>query len=258
MIWGPGIDRKPWRDIPLDRYFRSAEVATMRDGWDKPKGWFIAFKAGSNTISHAHLDAGSFVLEAKGVRWAIDLGPDDYDLPGYFDQRNQRWNYYRLRAEGHNTLVLNPGKGPDQNPKGFGWITTFNSTPEGTELTADLSAVYPAAEQVTRSLYFVRGKNARINDTVKLRQAGEIWWFVQTRADAKPSSDGRTLTLTQEGQSLTMRLLKPDSTTFELSPAGPLPTSPHPPTQAANTAVTRIAVHLSKVQEAAISVLFEQ
>ena len=32
------------------------------------------------------------------------MGPDDYNLPGYFGKR--RWNYYRLRAEGHNTLTI--------------------------------------------------------------------------------------------------------------------------------------------------------
>ena len=31
-----------------------------------------------------HLDLGTFVLDALGQRWAGDLGPDDYDLPGYF------------------------------------------------------------------------------------------------------------------------------------------------------------------------------
>ena len=34
--------------------------------------------ARDNKAPHAHLDLGSFIFEAGGVRWAIDLGPDDY------------------------------------------------------------------------------------------------------------------------------------------------------------------------------------
>ena len=34
----------------------------------------------------------------------LDLGGDNYNLPGYFGR--QRWTYYRLRTEGHNTLTI--------------------------------------------------------------------------------------------------------------------------------------------------------
>ncbi|MHC9539479.1 MAG: ankyrin repeat domain-containing protein [Vulcanimicrobiota bacterium] len=95
------------------------------------------------------------------------------------------------------------------------------------ELTADLTGVYPAAERVTRSLSFERGRRLEIRDVVTLRQPGEVWWFVQTRASVAPSADGRTLTLAQKGRTIHLRLLEPDSGRFELGPARPLPTSPH-------------------------------
>ena len=100
--------------LPLDKYFRGAEVAVLRSDWDNPKALFVGFKAGDNKANHSHLDLGSFVFDAAGARWAMDLGADDYNLPGYFGA--QRWNYYRLRAEGQNTLVINPDRGPDQDP----------------------------------------------------------------------------------------------------------------------------------------------
>ena len=49
-----------------------------------PMRFILAVKGGDNKAAHAHLDLGSFVLDAGGVRWAADLGTDDYDLPGYF------------------------------------------------------------------------------------------------------------------------------------------------------------------------------
>ncbi len=258
VIWGAGIEHGPWQTIELDRYFRGVELATMRDGWDKPKGWFVGFKAGSNDIGHAHLDVGSFVLEAKGVRWIIDLGPSDTDLPGYPDDDGQRWTYYRLRAEAHNTLVINPGSWPDQDHKGAGKIISFTSTPQGVELTANLTAVYPAANKVVRSLSFVRGKSVKVNDAIQLQQPGEIWWFLETRASANPSADGRTLTLSQNGQTLTLKLLEPASGKFEIGPSEPLPTSPHPSHQPTDLGVSRIAVHLINVHNTTIAVQFEE
>ena len=49
-----------------------------------PQALFVGFKAGDNKANHSHLDLGSFVFDAAGVRWAMDLGADDYNLPGYF------------------------------------------------------------------------------------------------------------------------------------------------------------------------------
>ena len=102
--------------LPLDKYFRGAEVAVLRSEWENPKALFVGFKAGDNKANHSHLDLGSFVFDAAGARWAMDLGADDYNLPGYFG--GQRWNYYRLRAEGHNTLVINPTAGARPGPGG--------------------------------------------------------------------------------------------------------------------------------------------
>jgi heparinase II/III-like protein len=258
LIWGAGVEHQPWRTIEPDRYFRGVEVATMRDAWNDPRGWFVAFKAGTNTVDHAHLDVGTFILEAKGVRWVIDLGPDDYDLPGYSHEADQRWTYYRLRAEGHNTLAVNPGAGADQNHLGSGKITSFQSSPSGVELSADLTGVYPGADRVVRSLAFVRGKSVRVSDAIKLRGSGEIWWFLQTRAHARPSSDGRTVILSQAGETLELQLVQPITARFEVGPAEPLPGSPHPPKQAINQGVTRIAVHIAGAKETPIEVLFQE
>jgi len=256
LVWEPGIQPAPWQTIPTDRYFHGVEVATMRDRWGDPKAWFIGFKAGSNSVNHSHLDVGSFVLEAKGVRWVIDLGPDSYDLPGYSHESGPRWDYYRLRAEGHDTLAVNPGTGPDQDPRGRGQITSFASTPQQVRLSADLTGAYPGTKSAVRSITFLRTQGMDLRDTVKLRQNGDLWWFLHTRARLSPSPDARTLELEQAGQKLTMTLVEPAEAKFQFGPAEPLPTSPKRPQQALNAGVTRIAVHLAAVDEATIAVQF--
>ncbi|MBC7652734.1 MAG: heparinase II/III family protein, partial [Deinococcales bacterium] len=54
-------------------------IAVMRSSWNNPKATFVAIKGGTPNNSHGHMDAGSFILEANGVRWAVDLGTESYD-----------------------------------------------------------------------------------------------------------------------------------------------------------------------------------
>ncbi|MEI6874747.1 MAG: heparinase II/III family protein, partial [Spirochaetota bacterium] len=92
-VWFPAEQRAATADVPLDVRFRGqAELAIFRSAWHDPRALFVGFKAGHNDAGHAHLDLGSFVLDADGVRWAQDLGPDDYNLPAYFGDK--RWTYY--------------------------------------------------------------------------------------------------------------------------------------------------------------------
>src|SRR5271156_3614498 len=93
--------------IPLDVMYKHVNVAYMRSAWDDRKAMYVGFKGGDNQSSHGHLNLGTFVLDAGGTRWAMQLGPDDYDLPGYFDFSGKRFTYYRTGTSGQNTLMLN-------------------------------------------------------------------------------------------------------------------------------------------------------
>ena len=86
-------------------------VAVLRSAWDDPRATFLAIKGGSPSSNHAHMDAGSFVFEAKGVRWAVDPGMQDYhslESAGVkmWDgaQDGERWGTFRLGPEAHNIL----------------------------------------------------------------------------------------------------------------------------------------------------------
>ncbi|MEZ5144615.1 MAG: heparinase II/III family protein [Acidimicrobiales bacterium] len=113
----------------LDRLFEGVDVASLRQSWSDPTGWWVGAKGGRPSFNHNQLDAGSFVLEAKGERWAIDLGREDYNVAGYWEQQagGRRWTYYRSRAEGHNTLVLDPDACEDQDPYATSVVTRFRS-----------------------------------------------------------------------------------------------------------------------------------
>jgi hypothetical protein len=240
---------------PLDKYFRNAEVVTMRSAWNDRNAVFVGFKAGDNRANHSNLDLGSFVLDADGVRWFVDLGADNYNLPGYFG--GQRWNYYRMRAEGHNTIVLNPTNQPDQNPKAASKIVLFESQPHRAFAIADLTAAYALnAREVRRGVALLDREQVLIEDEVILEKPNDVWWFAHTSAQVKLGANGRTATLTQNGKSLVAQILFPPKATFQVLDAAPLPSSPDPEKQNENSGVRKLAIRLENTAEVQIAVLF--
>jgi hypothetical protein len=262
------------KDLPLDKYFRHAEVAMLRSAWDDPNALWVGFKAGDNKANHSHLDLGSFVFEALGERWAVDLGADDYNMPDYFGK--QRWSYYRLRAEGHNTLVFNPGKGPDQDPAAAARIVRFQS---GTNpfVIADLTAAYSLqATKVQRGIAMPGRQRLLVQDEFETTSPAEVWWFLHTPAEVKLSlpppsregstergpedsrpADARVATLSLHGKRFIARILSPVAATFTVMDAKPLPPCPAPTMQDANRGVRKLAIELKGVTHERITVLIE-
>jgi hypothetical protein len=249
LLWRDfAVSPKPDDHLALDKYFRGIEVATMRSSWQGDQGTFVALKAGDNRSGHAHLDLGTFVLDAQGQRWAMDLGPDDYNLPDYFGP--ERWDYYRTRAEGHNTLVINPGRGPDQDPAASARISRFHSSPQLAWAIADLTPAYARqASKVWRGLALVNRRQVLIEDEIETPQPAEIWWFLHTPAAVKLSADKKSAILTQNSRRWQARLVQPANATFEVGKARPLPLSPHPLCQGDNTGVQKLAVNLKQTKK---------
>lgn len=240
--------------LPADRYFRAAEVATLRSAWEDTNALFIGFKAGDNKANHSHLDLGSFILDDAGVRWAEDLGADDYNLPGYFGK--QRWEYYRLRAEGHNTLVLNPGRGPDQDPSAAARIIRFNATPERAFAIADLTGAYAkSARKVWRGVAREGRDTTLIEDEINCAAPAELFWFMHTPASIHIQPGGRVAVLEEKGRHLLARIASPGDAVFEEMEARPLAGSPHPERQAENNGIRKLAIRLREVKEVRLCVL---
>jgi hypothetical protein len=255
MIWyqEPSVD--PLKaGLPTDKYFRGVEVVTARSAWNDPQALFLGIQAGSNRVNHNHLDLGSFVLDAIGQRWAMDLSGDNYNLPGYFG--HQRYQYYRLRAEGHNTLVINPGEAPDQDPQAVAKITRFQSDDKRVIAVADLTAAYAKhAKSVHRGLAMLDRRAVLVQDELEAPQPVAVWWFMHTPAKVTLSADGRVAMLEQEGKTVLARLLAPAEAKFQLRPAAPLPTSPNPAGQRENARVQKLTIHLSEQKGLQLAVL---
>jgi hypothetical protein len=82
LIWFQPDARSPKQEgWPLNAIFHGVQTAFLWSAWDDPNALFVGVKGGDNKANHGHLDLGNFVLDGGGIRWALDLGPDDYNLP---------------------------------------------------------------------------------------------------------------------------------------------------------------------------------
>ncbi len=259
LLWyddrGRGMN---FQTLPLDRYFRGAECASLRSSWE-PDALMVGIQAGDtmNLGGHRHLDLGSFVLDALGERWIIDSGTEKET---YQTHRNKtpRSAFYRVRAEGHNVPVLNPAKGPDQDPKAVAKIVRFESTPEEAVAVVDLGAAYQAhASRAVRTFTLAERKRLIVMDELEALQPAELWWFLHTEAQVKLVDEGRTAVLSQNGKTFTVRLQLPAGAAFTVMDCAPLPTSPNPSLQASNRGRRKLALHLSGVEATRIQVALE-
>lgn len=229
LLWAPRVPDDAATIPPTAAKFDGVDVAFLRGDWRDPKTTWVAVKGGRNRASHAHLDLGTFVVEALGERWAVDLGPDDYNLPGYFGPL--RWSYFRLRTESHNTLLVN---GTSQDPSGEAPLVAFSDDSYRPFAVFDLSKAYgPAVKSARRGVALVDGKDVLIQDEVDAPDADVVWQML-TRARVEPVPGGAVLH--QAGRSLALRVVEPAGARLLVAPAS----VPPPQAQQPEASIIRI------------------
>lgn len=216
LFWFDPRGTFPPPELPRDAIFKRVNVACFRSSWTDPNATYLGFKGGSNQANHAHLDLGSFVLDALGRRWATDLGPDDYNLPGYFAK--QRWDYYRLKTEGHNTLVID---GKNQRASAAAPLVAYTSGTQHRLAVADLTQAYPSARKVLRGVELLDDNRVVIEDEIEAANPVEVVWNFHTRAEIHIEKS--TATLAQRGAKLELKVISPAGASFEVIPANPPP-----------------------------------
>jgi hypothetical protein len=227
--------------LPTAARFGRSEVFFARAAWNDPASVFLGFKAGSGQRDHAHLDLGSFVMDALAVRWAVDLGADDYDLPGYWDSgaEGTRWKYYRLNNWSHNTLVLNGHLQDAMAETMISRSILSNSSPFA---VADLSAAYSRdAQSLCRGAALLDNCGVLIQDEITWRadiKQRTVRWQMMT--DAEIMLLGAEATLTKNGKCLRVRILSPEGARFAL--AAPQQKAPQNP----NTGFRQLVIEHSE------------
>ena len=256
MIWyNPDMNTEMAEEIPKDSVFTNIQTAFMRNDFEDANGMFVGLHGGKNNVNHGQLDNGNFIVDAIGQRWFIDLGGDNYSLPEYF--AGKRYNYYRNRAEGHNTLVINPSSEADQIPAATGVITKQFSKPRGAFSVLDMTDAYTDAQSLVRAVMLGNDRSVvTLRDEIKLTKSSELYWFAHTTADINISEDKKSALLTIGNKQMYVQLDSDMDAEFSVMAAKPLESSPQHSGQNANSGVQKLAIHLNNVREGYIQVSF--
>ncbi|HKD10224.1 MAG TPA: heparinase II/III family protein [Bryobacteraceae bacterium] len=193
---------------PLDAVFHGQSVATFRSSWEDPNALFLAVKGGDNKAPHAHLDLGSFVLDAGGVRWALDYEFAEATVPAA-----QRPATYAVRTESHNTMLVD---GENQDPRAEARIVRQEFTADLSWVQIDLSKAYPRVKQWTRRIGIAQRQAVLIEDSLHGDQPVEPIWGMLT--DAEISTNGGAATLKKNGWSLAVEIRTPRHAVFDVTP----------------------------------------
>ena len=170
-------------------------------------------------------DVALGVIDADGVRWAIDLGPERYhkieslgmDLWNR-SQNSDRWKIFRYNNFSHNTLVVNNQL---QRVKGMATITHYSDKKDFPHAIIDMTDVYRG--QLKKSLrggaLLVPAQSPRglpswqiiIQDELQAEnQPATIRWAMATPAEVNIQSDKRAL-LSQDAKEMLFEILSPDN-----------------------------------------------
>lgn len=240
LLWyNPRVTSADFKDIPLDAYFAGTELVSMRGGFES-YDIFLSAHGGEANVSHSHIDGGSFVLDMLGTRFANDIGAERYSAKGYFGDR--RYEYYRARAEGHNTIVINPNETPGQSTDCKLVFERTDFTSDNPFAILDMTPAYTlyGATSAKRGYMLCDNREAAvIRDEIELADTSTVYWFMQTTADVSVS--GNIVTLTKDGKTIKAEFAT-NAVDYTLSygSAEPLSESNSTVTNSQNTSYKRI------------------
>lgn len=222
MIWG--------KDMSLDKPNAPKQliwvgqgknpVALMRTSWTDPNAIYVGFKTGSPSVSHGHMDVGSFVMDANGERWSMDFGMQEYEsleskgvnLWG-MAQNSQRWQVYRYNNLAHSTLAFD---NEFQRVEGKAGIQQYTTQPKFLSAVSDISQVYKGkASEVKRGVAIIDQQYVAVKDEIATAEnPTTVRWAMLTPAEVSIEANG-TATLTQKGKKLQIKVLEPANVTLK-------------------------------------------
>jgi hypothetical protein len=247
LLWFDADAQNP-SGLPTAQHFRTTDVVMLRGSWDDPNTTYLGIKAGANNAcKHGHYDLGSFVLDVNGARWAADLGPDDYELPGYFEPE-MRSRYYRTSTIGHNTIVIN---GECQPPTAAAVITRERFEEEISFVVLDLSAAYPSAVSALRGFALIDREHVLIVDEIVPKtRLSSVAWQMHTAAHVGLGDTAASLIFPVQSDSAEpvrfyVRSLQPSLGRLSLRSAAPS----QPKGQNPNACVAKLVFRLEDVAQ---------
>ena len=221
MPWVNNIDNLDDLELPTRKIWSGGgeiPVVMVRTNWKRDdEDRYLGIKAGKANFSHGHMDAGSFVYDALGYRWAADLGLQSYTAVenalikqggrlGDLSQNSLRWDVFRLKNQNHNTITVN-----DKRFLVDGVATVTKVINTGNELGAELDLSAVVADQVAsakRTIKLVDEKDLFVIDEIENYNYidAEVRWTLVTRGAVSLDQSGKIITLTRGSKKMYVKI----------------------------------------------------
>lgn len=151
LLWAdPSLKSRPPDHLPLWHLFRQTGFAAARTSW-REDALTLHVRSGRADVSHSHLDANNFLLNAGGEWLLHDYGYGKVG-PGYF---NRAVAYFSNDTAGHNCLVVG-GKNQRKDADSLGTLTDAAEQNGVVWFRSDATKAYAGAESVVREWALVR------------------------------------------------------------------------------------------------------
>lgn len=239
-----------------NRYRGELDFVALRSSYVDENALFISAHSGQNYMSHAHIDGGTYTIDAMGLNWVTDLGTESY--ASNYDPRAGR--YYRTRPEAHNLYLINPRVGyQGQDVNASGATVTFESSERDAYAIVDMSKYYVEDVISAQRGYKLADDRSHIvvRDEMSLKNASDIISFIHTQADIEIIDDHRAI-FHQFGKKMLIEVTTSGKDlSLEAMECVMLPTSPkEQPDAQDNSEYRKLAIKLSGFGNVYINVKF--
>lgn len=231
--------------LPLDYCYRGLGVVALHTDYGETQG-FAAANYGVNNDWHNHTDMGSFVYEAQGEQWFVELGAvgTSWQHGNTYDDRR-----YRNKPEGHNCMIFNPTVDDyDQIVNSEGSLAAEPVFGEDESyFVMELTNGYEdRLNSYKRMIYLDKNTQGfAVKDRFSLKGTdNEYYWFAHTKAEIVIDEDDlRTAILTQNGKQLKVHVEGGEFTQMAAERLFPLSEESGLIADPANTGVNKLVVH---------------
>lgn len=257
IIWYEKSGQEETLNLPNDYINRNNQAfVSMMAGQEKLDTWFGMFTGSFAKEGSSSDEEGTFALDMLGTRWASILGTEGRV---YSSDSTPRADFYRYRAEGANTVVIQPGYSRFYNPYVYGKEERRESNATSSIVIYDFTdtIAFKGAKTWRRGAYLDReNQSIIVQDEMTAEKPVEFYWFMHTSASIDIAEDGKSAILSKNNKRVLVSLKsRLDDMTFEVMEAQPLPTSPNP-NQTSNAAFKKLAIHIPKTRNAELAVEF--
>ncbi len=224
-------------DFPADRVWSysndKSPLALVRIGWSFGQSdRYLGFKGSGGYNNHSHMDAGSFVYDALGKRWASDIPMGSYNLYATntdlftMTQGSLRWDILCQNNYFHNTLSFTKGAekaktgkvhSTDQIIGSYGALeTVYNNDSDGYGATMDLTDYYSDFASSVKRTAKIKDGNLYIIDEITSYNSfsAPFEWRMITRSNVDVGENYITLTQGTKTMYLTTSITSGSASSF--------------------------------------------